>query len=72
MYTKSIITLILGSLFFSFTLQGQGEKDLLKELVSEDREAVETIVLYPETIRGHIFEVSKHPELLIRLSGLTR
>lgn len=70
MNTKSIITLILGSLFFSFTLQGQEEKDMLKALISEDREAVETIVLYPEGVRSQIFEVSQYPELLLRLNGL--
>lgn len=58
-------------LTLAFTLTyGQEEKTLLKELMGQDRSAVDAIVLYPEDIRNNIFEVATHPEVLIKLSGM--
>lgn len=66
------ISFLLCLLFFYSTgyLLAQGEKDLLKELMKEDRSAVDAIVMYPEEVRNNIFELSLHPEILIKLSGL--
>lgn len=70
MYTKSIFSLSIITWVFTISLFGQSEKDMLKALMDEDRSVVETIVLYPEDIRNNIFEVSLHPEILVRLSGM--
>lgn len=64
--------LILLLLTASVQLIAQDEKELLKELLEEDRTAAETVVLFPEETRGHIFEVSQHPELLLKLSSLQK
>lgn len=70
MFIKSILSTLAGMLLVITLANAQGEKDLLKQLVEEDRSAVDAIVLYPEEIRDHIFEVATHPEVLIKLSGM--
>ena len=70
MLYKNIISTLTGLLLFVTLGYSQGEKDLLKKLVEEDRSAVDAIVLYPEDIRTNIFIVATHPELLIKLSGM--
>lgn len=70
MFIKATITACFSLALFCTSLWGQTEKEMLKDLIAEDRSAVEAVVLYPEDIRNYIFEASTHPEILIKLSGM--
>lgn len=70
MSIKPFITLFISCVFVLSNLYAQEDKELLKDLFTEDRSAVDAIVLYPEDVRNNIFEVSMYPELLIKLSGI--
>jgi hypothetical protein len=57
-------------LLFSSYINGQGEKELLREMMEEDRSVVDALVMYPEDSRNDIFQISTHPELIIRIQSL--
>lgn len=42
----------------------------LRQMAAEDRTAIDAIVMYPESVRNAIFEVSSEPELLARLGRM--
>ena len=62
------------ALFFIFghviKTHAQSEKELLAQLVSEDQDAIDALVLYPEDTRTAILEASLHPEALIKLESV--
>lgn len=70
MFPKFLVSASISLFFFCSILYGQSEKDLLKTLAAEDRSAVDAIVLYPEEVRNHIFQIAMHPEILIKISGM--
>ncbi len=50
----------------------QTDKELLRELVTEEQEAVNALVLYPEEVRNDIFIAAQHPEALIKVESIQR
>ena len=71
---KSKITVIFLTLIFFlgsiFCLSAQSEKELIAQLVSEDQDAINALVLYPEDTRLAILEASLFPEALIKLESI--
>lgn len=63
-----IVTLALVSV--AWMSCAQGDTSLLGVLETEDQEAIEALVLYPEETREAILEATLHPELLIRIKGI--
>ena len=53
-----------------FQTSAQSGKELLAQLVSEDQDAINALVLYPEDTRLSILEASLHPEALIKLESI--
>lgn len=58
---------MLGS---TFRITAQSEKELLAQLVSEDQDAINALVLYPEDTRIAILEASLYPDALIKLESI--
>lgn len=48
-------------------IAAQENQALLKEMMEENRGAVDALVLYPDSVLDHILEASAHPQLLVRL-----
>ena len=69
---SAFISALIMSLLIVAPASGQNNKELLQDLLEEDRSAVEALVMYPESTRKSILELSTHPELLIKLDGLQR
>jgi hypothetical protein len=67
-FKKWIIPLALVSA--TWTSYAQDDTSLLGVLETEDKEAIEALVLYPEETREAILEATLHPELLIRIKGI--
>ena len=65
LYLSIIIMLISGTF-----LAGQSEKEMIKTMMDEDRSVIDALVMYPEDTRNEIFQISTHPELLIRIQNL--
>ncbi len=65
-----IAILTFWALTSALKLHAQTREELLQQLMDEDRANVETLMLYPEEIRLHIFEAAKYPEALVRLQTM--
>lgn len=48
----------------------QSDKELLSELIADDRESVDALVMYPADTRLAILEVAMNPEILMRMKGI--
>ncbi len=51
-------------------LQGQDDKALLRDLVGDERDAVDALVLYPPETRTAIFEACMYPEVLVKMDKI--
>lgn len=52
------------------SVQAQSDKELLRELIAEEQEAVDALVLYPEETRLAIFNATSCPEALIKMESI--
>jgi hypothetical protein len=68
--TTSLFLTLLFLSTFALPLQAQTDKELLKDLMEEEQEAVNALVLYPEETRKHILESTLHPDALIKLESV--
>lgn len=64
-----IIYILLINCWLGFNISAQ-EDGLIQQLRIEEQTTLEAIALYPEKERQAILEVSKHPEVLVRLQNL--
>lgn len=70
---KKLIVSLLGVLLLAASIvKGQAEFPLLQAQYEENKAIVEALVLYPEDIRSAIFEVSTHPELIIKVDRASK
>lgn len=61
---------ILFVLLFSYGASSQEALTQLRQLMKDDRSAIDGLVLYPPEFRDAIFEVSAHPEVMATLSTM--
>lgn len=67
----TIIILFTGTLY-SQTQNKDDERALLKQVINENREAVNAIAMYPRDTRKIIFTASEYPELVTKLSAMQK
>ncbi|MEI6816129.1 MAG: hypothetical protein WCL14_05935 [Bacteroidota bacterium] len=48
------------------------ERALLKQMIKEDRTAIDAISMYPHDIRRDIFIAAKYPEIIVRLESMQK
>jgi hypothetical protein len=66
-----MIRLFSALFFISFYgLAQENDQVLLTQVSHDDQAAVDAIAMYPPEIRKDIFEVSKFPELIVRLNSM--
>jgi hypothetical protein len=63
---RPLIIVLLS--IMTFTIVAQEEKDMLSQIIAEERETVDALVLYPQETRMAILEACLHPELLVKIN----
>lgn len=73
-YIKAKWSFMLFALFAVVNFHTSAQKapdNLLERINSEDSSYIKAVVLYPDTVRDAIFIASGHPEILIKMDGMT-
>lgn len=73
-YMNAKLTFSLLALFAFVNFHATAQKspeNLLKRINNEDSSYIKALVLYPDTVRDAIFIASGHPEILIKMDGMT-
>src|ERR1700690_200290 len=74
MKMKSLIVVAISLLFVVvlMTAVAQQQSSPPKHLMREDSAAVNALVMYPDTIRLHIFEACEYPAAIVSIASLQK
>ena len=64
---RCLVFVVITCLISATQLLAQNEKNMLSQLIAEERETVDALVLYPEETRLAILEACLYPEVLVKL-----
>ena len=68
---KKILMLLFSVLVLSVTgSHAQNDNAILEKLLTEDSIEINALVLYPDSTRRSILEVSQYPEVLLKMQSL--